>query len=224
LADSTFDFEASQAAHDEEEAEFERSLNLQEQRLNSVFSTLHSSNARRVVDLGCGDGDLLQILFSDRKYTLIAGLDHCFRALQIAQARLRMDQLPPGQRERAQLWHGSLLYRDDRLKGFDAAVLMEVIEHLDPSRLPAFERVVFEYARPGMVIVTTPNIEYNVKFETLPRDQLRHKDHRFEWTRSEFQRWSRRVADQYGYSVQLVPIGLEDPEVGPPGQMGVFRG
>jgi 3' terminal RNA ribose 2'-O-methyltransferase Hen1 len=114
------------------------------------------------------------------------------------------------------------MYRDKRLSGYDAAAVVEVIEHLDPPRLAAFERVVFEFARPGTVIVTTPNAEYNVKFDNLAAGHLRHHDHRFEWTRLEFQAWAERIADQFRYRVRFLPIGTEDATVGAPTQMAVF--
>ena len=114
------------------------------------------------------------------------------------------------------------MYRDKRLNGFDAAAVIEVIEHLDAARLAAFERVLFENARPRTVIMTTPNSEYNQKFPTLPAGQFRHKDHRFEWTRQEFQSWAQSITDRFGYSAKFVPVGGEDPQVGPPTQMGVF--
>ena len=115
------------------------------------------------------------------------------------------------------------MYRDTRLQGFDAAAVMEVIEHLDPPRLRAFERVVFESARPGTVAVTTPNAEYNVKWPSLPAGRFRHQDHRFEWTRAEFGAWAAAVAGRYGYTVELSGIGPDDPERGSPTQMAVFR-
>jgi 3' terminal RNA ribose 2'-O-methyltransferase Hen1 len=126
------------------------------------------------------------------------------------------------QRERLRLLQGSLTYRDDRLAGFDAGVLMEVIEHVEPNRLPALERAVFEFARPTHVVVTTPNSEYNVRFEGMPAGRLRHRDHRFEWTRAEFATWAGRVADQFGYAARHLPVGPDDPEVGPPTQLAVF--
>jgi len=101
-------------------------------------------------------------------------------------------------------------------------VLMEVIEHLEISRLPALERAVFEFARPTHVVVTTPNAEYNVRFEDLPAGKLRHRDHRFEWTRAEFAEWTARVAERFGYTVRHLPIGPEDPDVGAATQMAVF--
>ena len=121
------------------------------------------------------------------------------------------------------LIHGSLIYRDQRLANFDAAAVVEVIEHLDMPRLASLERVVFEFARPGTVVVTTPNREYNAMWETLPAGQFRHSDHRFEWTRSEFEEWSRRVADRFGYSVQFATIGSVNEQWGAPTQMGVFK-
>jgi 3' terminal RNA ribose 2'-O-methyltransferase Hen1 len=141
---------------------------------------------------------------------------------EFAQKRLRFDQLPPTVRQRIELIHGSLMYRDKRLSGFDAAVVIEVIEHLDPARLAAFERVVFECAQPRAVVVTTPNAEYNVRFATLPAGQFRHKDHRFEWNRDQFRAWANAIAGRFDYAVRFVPVGPEDQAVGPPTQMGVF--
>ena len=149
-------------------------------------------------------------------------MDVSWRALEIATERLKLDRLAPAQRERVRLIQGSLTYRDSRLAGYDAAAVVEVIEHLDPPRLAAFERVVFEFAKPGTVVITTPNAEYNVKWETLPAGRFRHRDHRFEWTRAEFQGWEQAVAARFGYTVRFVPIGPDDPEVGPPTQMGIF--
>jgi 3' terminal RNA ribose 2'-O-methyltransferase Hen1 len=126
------------------------------------------------------------------------------------------------QKERIRLIHGSLTYRDKRLAGYDAATVVEVIEHQDPPRLAAFERVLFEFARPQTVVVTTPNVEYNAKFETLPAGKMRHKDHRFEWSRAEFQTWAETIAERFSYSVRFLPIGPEDPIVGSPTQMGIF--
>jgi 3' terminal RNA ribose 2'-O-methyltransferase Hen1 len=172
--------------------------------------------------LGCSYGNLLRRLLEDRRFEQIVGLDVSHRALEIAAERLRLDRMPERQRKRIRLLHGSLIYRDDRLKGFDAAAVVEVIEHLDPPRLAAFERVLFEFARPGTVVVTTPNVEYNVRFESLPAGQFRHRDHRFEWTRKQFRAWATRVADRFGYAVRFLPVGPEDPEVGPATQMAVF--
>jgi hypothetical protein len=114
------------------------------------------------------------------------------------------------------------MYRDKRLAGFDAAAVVEVIEHLDPPRLSAFERVLFEFARPRTVVLTTPNREYNVTWETLPAGQFRHPDHRFEWTRQEFQDWGRGIAERFGYAVRFLPVGPEHETLGPPTQMGIF--
>jgi 3' terminal RNA ribose 2'-O-methyltransferase Hen1 len=182
--------EAIAAQKDEQEASIERTISLNERRLDVVFEFLKASSASRVLDLGCGEGKLLRRLLGDPQFTEIVGMDVAIRVLEQAQSRLHLDRLAPKQRERIRLLHSSLTYRDVRLRGFDAAAVMEVVEHLDPPRLRAFERVLFESAQPGMVALTTPNAEYNVKWETLPAGQFRHPDHRFEWTRREFQEWS----------------------------------
>jgi 3' terminal RNA ribose 2'-O-methyltransferase Hen1 len=222
LADETLDITEVESSQAEAEFELEKPLSVHEQRLNSVLAALKASGAERVLDLGCGEGMLLQMLIREKQFTEIAGLDISYRALEKAKARLHLDRLPEKQRERIQLWHGSLTYRDKRLDDFDAAAVVEVIEHLDPARLGAFERVLFKHARPKTIVITTPNAEFNVNFETLPAGQFRHRDHRFEWSRAEFQSWANQIADQYGYSVKFLPIGPRDPNVGPLSQMGVF--
>ncbi|MEJ7593699.1 MAG: 3' terminal RNA ribose 2'-O-methyltransferase Hen1 [Planctomycetaceae bacterium] len=196
---------------------------LNAQRHGAVLATLRASDARRVIDLGCGEGKLLRELLHDKQFDEIVGMDVSIRSLEIAQKRLKLDQLPERLAKRIKLIHGSLIYRDRRLEGFDAAAVVEVIEHLDPPRLAAFERVLFEFARPQMVVLTTPNQEYNVMWETLPAGQFRHADHRFEWTRQEFQDWANRVAGRYGYAVHFLPVGPEVEVVGSPTQMGVFE-
>ena len=190
--------------------------------MGAVIAALRSSGAKRVLDLGCGEGSLLRELLKDRAFVEIVGMDVSHRALEIASQKLRLEDLPTMQKERIRLIHGSLTYRDKRLAGYDAATVVEVIEHQDPPRLAAFERVLFEFARPQTTVVTTPNVEYNVKFDTLPAGKMRHKDHRFEWTRAEFQSWSNAIAARFGYSARFLPIGPEDPIVGSPTQMGIF--
>ncbi len=206
----------------DEEALVEAPISLNEARQREVLAALQTAEVESVVDLGCGDGKLLTRLIRDKRFKRIVGLDVSARALEIASARLRLDRLPPRILERISLIHGALTYRDARIEGFDAATVIEVIEHLEPNRLTAFEQVLFKCARPRVAIVTTPNVEYNVKFEFLPPGKLRHNDHRFEWNRQEFQDWSFRMAEQYEYTVTLSPIGARDPEVGAPTQMAVF--
>ena len=210
------------AQKDEQEATIERTISLSERRLEAVFEALKTAGASRVLDLGCGEGKLLRKLLSDHQFTEIAGMDVASRTLDLAESRLKLDRLAPKQRERIRLLHGSLMYRDTRLAGFDAAAVVEVVEHLDPPRLRAFERVLFEAAQPTTVVLTTPNAEYNVKWASLPAGQFRHEDHRFEWTRAEFQSWADNVASRFGYAVTYRPVGDEDSTVGPPTQMAVF--
>jgi 3' terminal RNA ribose 2'-O-methyltransferase Hen1 len=216
------DPDSAAETHSEEEMKIEEPIRLWQQRMGAVVAVLRSVGAKRVVDLGCGEGKLLLALLEEKSLTEVLGMDVSYRSLEIASRRLRLDRLPSKQKERVRLIHGSLMYRDKRLSGYDAATVVEVIEHLDPPRLAAFERVLFESARPKTVIVTTPNAEYNVKFETLPAGQFRHKDHRFEWTRAQFQEWSSRIVERFGYTVRFLPVGEEDSEVGAPTQMGVF--
>jgi 3' terminal RNA ribose 2'-O-methyltransferase Hen1 len=205
----------------EREEQLEEKVSLRDQRLGTVQSVLRASGARRVLDLGCGPGALLQRLVRDG-YDEVVGVDVSVRALETAAKRLRLEEMHDAQRKRITLLHSPLTYRDKRLSGFDAAALVEVIEHFDPPRLAAVEQNVFGSARPGTVVVTTPNAEYNVRWESLPAGEFRHPDHRFEWTRAEFASWAEGVAERYGYSVRFLPVGPEDDDVGPPTQMAVF--
>lgn len=201
----------------------ERKLSLHEQRHGVVLAALRAKGAQHVIDLGCGEGRLVKELLKHREFERIVGMDVSSRALEIAARRLRLATLPPLVRARVDLIHGSLTYRDDRLGGYDAAVLCEVIEHMDEPRLEAMERVVFEHARPRLAIVTTPNREYNGVWETLAAGSMRHRDHRFEWTRSEFAAWCEGVCERHGYTVSIQPIGPEVEGLGAPTQMGVFE-
>jgi 3' terminal RNA ribose 2'-O-methyltransferase Hen1 len=208
---------------DKTEVAFETPLSLNDQRLGSVMAALRASAARRVLDLGCGEGKLVRELLNDKQFEEIVGLDVSIRSLEVAQRRLKPERLPAKQAERVKLIHGSLMYRDKRLEGFDAAAVVEVVEHLDPPRLSAFERVLFEFAKPRTIVLTTPNREFNVKWETLGAGRFRHPDHRFEWTRQEFQNWANGIASRFGYTARFVPVGSEDEKLGPPTQMGIFE-
>ncbi|WP_257386529.1 3' terminal RNA ribose 2'-O-methyltransferase Hen1 [Tahibacter caeni] len=216
------DVDRAEQAREAAEEAIERPLSLNEQRMGSVLSVLRQSGARSIVDLGCGEGRLLGLLLKEKQFERILGVDVSLRALDVAADRLHLDRLPPSQRERLQLVQGALTYRDRRLEGFDAACAVEVIEHMDPPRLPAFERNVFEFARPRLVVVTTPNAEYNANFADLPAGKLRHPDHRFEWTRAEFAAWAEAVAARRGYGLRLLPVGPLDPALGAPTQMALF--
>ncbi|MEU9323486.1 3' terminal RNA ribose 2'-O-methyltransferase Hen1 [Streptomyces canus] len=214
--------EIDNAVEAETETE-EKPTPLAVQRREAILEALRTAGAARVLDLGCGQGQLVQALLKDPKFTEIVGVDVSVRALTIASRRLKLDRMGERMASRVQLFQGSLAYTDKRLKGYDAAVLSEVIEHLDLPRLPALEYAVFGAARPRTVLVTTPNVEYNVRWESLPAGHVRHGDHRFEWTRQEFRAWASSVAERHGYDVEFRPVGPDDPEVGPPTQMAIFE-
>ncbi|GAA2411293.1 3' terminal RNA ribose 2'-O-methyltransferase Hen1 [Streptomyces glaucosporus] len=209
-------------AVDEDADTEERPAPLAVLRREAITAALREAGAARVLDLGCGQGQLVQALLGDARFTEVVGVDVSTRALQTAGRRLRLERMSERQAARVTLVQGSLTYTDPRLNGYDAAVLSEVIEHIDPPRLPAAEHAVFGAARPGTVVVTTPNAEYNVRWETLPAGRVRHPDHRFEWTRGEFRAWAGKVAERYGYAVEFRPVGDDDPEVGPPTQLALF--
>lgn len=214
--------EADRPGADRAEAAIEKPLSLNEQRIGAVLAALRSSGASRVLDLGCGEGKLLRELLKDKQFGEIVGMDVSMRALEIARGRIKPERLPEKESARIRLIHGSLMYRDRRLEGFDAAAAVEVVEHLDPPRLSAFERTLFEFARPRTVVLTTPNREYNVTWENVGADKLRHPDHRFEWTRQEFRAWAEGIAARSGYAPRFLPVGPEDPALGPPTQMAIF--
>jgi 3' terminal RNA ribose 2'-O-methyltransferase Hen1 len=199
-----------------------RDFRLHDLRLHSAFARVKAVGARSVLDLGCGEGKLLRLLLDEPQFERIMGMDVSLYALGIAKRRLKLDRMNERDQARITLAQGSVTYRDRRMEGFDAAVMVEVIEHLEPHRLPAMERTVFEYARPGTVVVTTPRAEYNQRFESLAAGAFRHSDHRFEWTEQEFQDWGNRIAAAYHYAVFFTGIGEPFETFGVPSQMAIF--
>ena len=201
----------------------ERKETLHSQRLKLVLEKLKETGAKTVIDLGCGEGKLIRMMLKVQQFEKITGMDISYTELTKCKDRLYWDEMAPKQKERIELFQGALTYQDPRLNGFDAAVIVEVIEHLDENRLQSFERVVFDCAQPKTVILTTPNAEYNVLYDTLDSGTMRHSDHRFEWTRKEFQSWANAVAAKNNYTVNFHPIGEVDEKVGPPSQMAIFE-
>lgn len=221
-ADEGVDPDEEEAQRAAREAELERPLRLDEVRIAAVVAALEETGARSVVDLGCGEGRLLRELLKRPRFSRLVGLDVSQRSLERAAERLHLDSLSETRRKQVELLQGSLTYRDARLAGFDAAVCVEVIEHLDPGRLGAFERVLFECARPGVIVLTTPNAEFNAHFPALAAGRFRHPDHRFEWTREQFRAWCGGVGERFGYGVRFAGVGEEHAQDGAPTQMAVF--
>jgi len=213
---------ADDAAETREETVVEKPLRLQDRRIATVMGALRAAGARSVVDLGCGGGDLILALARDGNFERVAGVDVSARELERAKERLDRALMPISRRERFTLFQSSVLYRDARVAGFDAAALLEVIEHLEPARLGAFARAVFGAARPRTVVLTTPNHEWNATVPALADGKLRHGDHRFEWTREEFRTWAAATASAYGYTVTYGDVGDADEAHGAPTQMAVF--
>jgi 3' terminal RNA ribose 2'-O-methyltransferase Hen1 len=207
---------------DAQEAAIEQPIRLNDTRMERVTAVLKELGAASVLDLGCGEGRLLRELLKLPGFSRIVGVEVAPRVLAQAGDRLRLDEMSDMKRKRVELLQGSLTYRDDRLQGFDAAAVVEVIEHMDAERLPAFEQALFGHARPNAIVITTPNRDYNALFPALPAGRMRHPDHRFEWSRDEFRHWSQSVALTHGYQVRFEGIGVEDAAYGAPTQMGVF--
>ena len=215
--------ETTEKIEPEEDTETtKRKQTLNQKRLKLVLEQLKKSGAAKVIDLGCGEGKLLRMLLKEKQFKEIAGMDVSYSELSKAKDKLHWDELAPKQKERITLFQGALTYKDKRLEGYDAAAIVEAIEHLDENRLPAFERVVFEFAQPKTIILTTPNSEYNVMFENMKTASLRHDDHRFEWTRKEFETWAKDVAARNNYQVEFLPVGEVEEKLGAPTQMGIF--
>jgi 3' terminal RNA ribose 2'-O-methyltransferase Hen1 len=217
------DEKSDESSEDHKTEEVKKKETLHQQRLSLVLKKLIESGAKSVLDLGCGEGKLIRMLLKQKQFSKISGMDVSYQELTKCKDRLHWEEMAPRQKERINLFQGALTYRDKRLEGFDAAAIVEVIEHMDENRLKSFERVVFECAKPKTVVLTTPNGEYNVLFENMEADTMRHTDHRFEWTRKEFETWAKQVATTNNYKVQFLPIGEEDEKVGAPSQMAIFE-
>ncbi len=217
------DNDESDELQEEDSEAAKKKETLHQQRLKLVLEKLKESGANSVLDLGCGEGKLIRMLLKEKQFSNISGMDVSYQELTKCKDRLHWDEMAPRQKERINLFLGALTYKDKRLEGFDAAAIVEVIEHMDENRLKSFERVVFEFAKPKTVVLTTPNEEYNVLFENMEAGIMRHTDHRFEWSRTEFETWAKQVAETNNYNVQFLPIGEEDKKVGVPSQMAIFE-
>ena len=206
----------------EETEEREVRTPLNTQRMETVKNAVLASGASSVIDLGCGECRLTSLLLNEQQITKVTACDVSVSTLEKAAQRLHLDRMNPYRRNKLTLMQASLTYRDKRFEGHDCACVIEVIEHIEPMRIPAFERSVFEFASPKTVILTTPNKEYNANYEHMQENSLRHGDHRFEWTREEFRAWTEHICEKFGYSCEISGIGDNDEKLGAPTQLGVF--
>ncbi len=220
--EDTIDVEQDERKKATMEESIEQKINLNQQRLDSIADTLNELDVKTIIDLGCGEGKLIKRLIEEKKYTKITGVDVAHSELCRAEKKLKFKDMHHESKQKVNLLQSSLMYRDKRFENYDAATLIEVIEHVELSRLDMLEKSVFQYAQPKYVIVTTPNVEYNTKFEALPSNTFRHKDHRFEWTREEFQSWANHIGKKFGYFATFKDIGTIDEKVGSPTQMAIF--
>ena len=199
-----------------------RPTSLQEARIEAAVNRLAEAGARRVADLGCGEGDLVAAILDDRRFDGVIGVDPSPTALQKAAKRLRLDGMQLARQSRVTLVQGAATYPDSRLSSCDVYAMLEVIEHIDPWRLPAMEEVVFGSGGPRTVVLTTPNREWNATIPSLADGSLRHGDHRFEFTRQECLNWADGVASRRGHRHEWFGVGGEMPGVGPATQGLVF--
>ncbi len=190
------------------------------ERLNTVVRTLLASGATSVLDLGCGPGELLLRLREHPQFVRLLGIDMDGRILADARAALGLNWLQPDARLAVRL--GSFEEVDAELTGFDAAVMLETIEHIAPGHLPRVERAVFAGMHPRLLLVTTPNQEYNL-LHGMVAGHKRHPGHYFEWTRVQFQHWAGGVAQRHGYRVSFSDLGPADPVRGSSTQMAKFE-
>ena len=192
---------------------------LHEERLDTVAQLVVASGAKSVIDLGCGPGELLARLAAAPQFQRIVGIDTSMATLVAAQRLLGLDEKMNN--GRVCLLQASFTQTAARLQGFDAALLVETIEHIAPERLSLVEHAVFIQGRPKMVLMTTPNQEYNVVHGMRP-GAMRHPDHRFEWGRPKFRRWATGLSQRTGYTVVFGDIGVADPFLGSSTQLAIF--
>jgi small RNA 2'-O-methyltransferase len=187
-------------------------------RIDAVLEALDRTGATAVADLGCGDGVLTRRLLERARIERVVAVDLSALALSALERCTPRHDRESG---RLSLTHGSFAEWHAQVAGVDAAVLLETIEHVDPSRLSEVERTVFDAYRPATVIITTPNQEFNVLYG-LADAEFRESSHRFEWTRARFERWARRVARRYGYHVAFSGVGEGHYLLGSPTQLAEF--
>ncbi|KAJ2845560.1 hypothetical protein GGI22_006519 [Coemansia erecta] len=193
-----------------------------EQRRISIARVLYDYGAQSVLEVGCGEGNVLAFLAApapdDRlPITRLYGVDIRKDSLEAARSRLapdahdyrsmRTDEL------RIELYHGDASVRIGSVSA-DAIVCSEVIEHVDElSGVPALTGAILGAYRPRLAIFTTPNAEFNINFAPLnygkPDARFRDDDHKFEWTRAQFAAWAEQAAMRFGYIVELLPVGVK---------------
>ena len=193
---------------------------LHEQRLEAVHDVVRAIAPRTLLDLGCGDGVLLTRLVDEARIERIVGIDLSQEALD--RLRARLGETADGESAtQVELIHGSMTDTRPDICGYDCAILIETIEHIDPERLSVVERALFGKMRPKSVVVTTPNAEFNPLLG-VPQGRFRHPDHRFEWDRAKFRRWAEGVAARNDYQVACSDLAGSHPVLGGASQMAIF--
>ncbi|XP_031499970.1 small RNA 2'-O-methyltransferase isoform X2 [Nymphaea colorata] len=223
---------------------------LSKQRLEFALTYIRESRASTLVDFGCGSGSLLDALFQhDTTLEEIAGVDISQKSLSRAAKTLYSNlsrksglQLQHTNFKTVVLYEGSIIEFDHRLYGVDIGTCLEVIEHMEEEQACVFGNLVLSTFCPHILIVSTPNHEYNSilhrsstemnistdeALEEIAQAQpyrFRNHDHKFEWTRLQFNQWAVDLASRHNYSVKISGVGgAADTEPGFASQIAVFQ-
>ena len=187
---------------------FSPQLWIQRRSLANTILTDFKSNS--IIDLGTGEGALIDILLNCPQFSTINAIDSDLLCVEKTYNLIKFKSSKPACKSCVNLFHGNLALQDSRFVGFDALVCLEVIEHLQPIELAQFPETIFGFNKPKIAIISTPNAEFNLHFPDLQYNTIkkfRHFDHKFEWTRLEFKNWCENIATVYGYYLFFTGCG-----------------
>jgi len=183
------------------------------QRYIFAYDFLFKANPRveRMADFGCAEGGFVTRLKKLPYLTTLYAVDISDSSLDECQERAapipwdiifgRFVSLE------LSVVKADITKNDPLFQNLDAITCIELIEHLPAEQLKCFPATVFGFFKPRIVIISTPNREFNVLFPTLKDGRFRHWDHKFEWTRDQFQPWCHDICKSYGYTVEFSGVG-----------------